>query len=575
MDPNIDAELKSLIEALQLEGVPEALPGLLRRAEQENWSHQYLLTALLKVEVDYREEIRLQGRLSRARLPFRRSTGQFDFSREEKLTFDVLEPCLSPGLALDGGRVVLIGPGGSGKTHLAVAIAQVAIQNGFEARFVEVRDMLDDLQLARIDGGFRKALEGYAGPAVLVLDALETARDRPGAAALIDELTLLRLERGLSMVVTSRVPPVDWHRILGEQIESGRISDRFTAGCHRIELSSSGDSASPAAPSPVFVEDPPPYPTSDPPADAGPSPAVPLPSPPPRENHRAGGPAARPAPVSRPVFRTHTHWQLMRSRLRFGLTSFLEGQPYYRTVEHPAALEAADLSQGQSVLDLGSAGTFIPVYMGRIAGCRVVSLDLILPSWSGASEWIRRAAASSVVPPAGSGVDYMQADIRTLPFRDASFDRVIAVSTIEHLRYDGDIRTMQEIGRVLKPGGRAVITVPMGWGGMEEFAATESVKFFERKYDPEALWARIVHPSGLELTYMSLFGETYPPLGAWVSRQSRTLLGRIGILVAAAAAWTWTKGVCSSGFNLIDSIPTQQHAELGVVLLSLKKPDLK
>jgi SAM-dependent methyltransferase len=115
-------------------------------------------------------------------------------------------------------------------------------------------------------------------------------------------------------------------------------------------------------------------------------------------------------------------------------------------------------------------------------------------------------------------LDLRVADGRALEFPDSSFDRVYALSVVEHIPDDGDSRCLQEINRVLAEGGRAVLTVPF-WPRYREdynegdfYWASSSSRdgtrvFYQRRYGEDELYSRLIKPSGLELVRLAYVGE--------------------------------------------------------------------
>lgn len=110
--------------------------------------------------------------------------------------------------------------------------------------------------------------------------------------------------------------------------------------------------------------------------------------------------------------------------------------------EYPWALERAQLSPGDRVLDAGCGASVFPVFLAR-SGFRTAGLDLTEPG-----------------PPGGRslGVGYVRGDLGRLPFAERSFDALFCISVIEHLPEDGATAALAELARVLRPGGRLLLT---------------------------------------------------------------------------------------------------------------------
>ncbi len=111
--------------------------------------------------------------------------------------------------------------------------------------------------------------------------------------------------------------------------------------------------------------------------------------------------------------------------------------------EYPWALERARLEPGSRVLDAGCGASIFPVFLAK-AGHRVTGVDLNVPEGLDRMHDVR--------------IDYVAAGINDMPFPDASFDAVFCISVIEHLGHDGVLAALGELRRVLRPGGRLLLT---------------------------------------------------------------------------------------------------------------------
>ena len=139
-------ELDSRLKRLHLANARRAWRQLVQRAEQEEWTHEALLRTLFDEEVAHRRGTRLARAVRAAAFPFLRTIEEFDFSFQSTLRITTIGSLLAPDFITEGGAVILEGKPGRGKTHLAVAIAYRALQNGFDALFTTAADLIGDIR---------------------------------------------------------------------------------------------------------------------------------------------------------------------------------------------------------------------------------------------------------------------------------------------------------------------------------------------------------------------------------------------------------------------------------------------
>src|SRR5262249_47257 len=133
MAPAID--LDALLRRLHLPTVRRLYPELAQRAETDSLGYRDFLAVLMAEEVAHRAQTRIQRCVRRAPFPFLKTIEEFDFTFQSSVRLALLGSVLGPELVTHGHCLIASGPSGTGKTHLAVAIAYRAIQNGFDARF--------------------------------------------------------------------------------------------------------------------------------------------------------------------------------------------------------------------------------------------------------------------------------------------------------------------------------------------------------------------------------------------------------------------------------------------------------
>jgi SAM-dependent methyltransferase len=201
------------------------------------------------------------------------------------------------------------------------------------------------------------------------------------------------------------------------------------------------------------------------------------------------------------VFAEFTTSDYVRDCLRnYSLPYWLIGGPdYSRAVEYPLVSELLRIERGQTLLDVGAGRRAEFARLMAERGVVVTAVDA------------REDVGADVDPVAG--LTLMRADARRLEFEDGSFDRVSAISTIEHIEV-GDGAAMEQLARVLAPGGRLVVTVPYNplkratiFARDHVYGRTGERVFFEHIYDEDALQERVIAPAGLRLVERLHLGE--------------------------------------------------------------------
>jgi SAM-dependent methyltransferase len=179
-----------------------------------------------------------------------------------------------------------------------------------------------------------------------------------------------------------------------------------------------------------------------------------------------------------------------------------------RCLEYPLVYERLDLHDGHRVLDVGSGYSIFPLYLAATRRFQVYITDseTHLPNVLAfhRAKLAKLGLSDDLVK--GQVVVEHQ-DARHLTYPDASFERVSCISVIEHLSEDGDGVAACEIGRVLRPGGIAVLTFPYAHQ-YEERPFSSWVEYFERSYDDSAIEKRLIEPSGLSEVSRAFFGES-------------------------------------------------------------------
>jgi len=219
--------LEALFKRLHLANARRIHRDLIERAEKENWSFHDFLAVLVGEEVAHRQQTRIQRLTHRARFPFLKTIDDFDFTYQSTLRLSLLGSALSPDFVTEGRSLVLHGKPGRGKTHLAIAIAYRAIQNGFEVCFTTAAKLIDELSRASRDGRLNDALIAYTHPHLLVIDEVGYLSYGDDAANVLFHVVNDRHLRMRSMIFTTNKRLRDWGRVLHDEDLAAAIVDRI------------------------------------------------------------------------------------------------------------------------------------------------------------------------------------------------------------------------------------------------------------------------------------------------------------------------------------------------------------
>jgi DNA replication protein DnaC len=220
-------DLDGLLKRLHLANARRNWRTIVERAESERWSAREFLGVLATEEVAQRQQTRVQRAVRQARFPFLKTVDDFNFSLQSSLRLQLLGSYLSPEFVSEGRNLILLGKSGRGKTHLAVAIAYRAIQNGYNASFVTAAVLIEDLSRASGEGRLRDALPGYLQPHVLVIDEVGYLSYGPDAANVLFHVVNERhLRRRPIIFTTNKSPLTTWGEVLHDQDLAEAIVDR-------------------------------------------------------------------------------------------------------------------------------------------------------------------------------------------------------------------------------------------------------------------------------------------------------------------------------------------------------------
>jgi DNA replication protein DnaC len=221
------------LKRLRLSGVLETLETRNQQAIDGQWSYVEFLSRLLEDEVERRAQKQLALRIRRAAIDTTKTLEGFDFNFNPQLNRQQILELATCNYIRRKRNVLLCGPTGVGKTHLAQALTHAACRLGFTALFVNTYRMLQHLHGGRADGTLERRLQTYLRPDLLVLDDFGLKPLQPPGPADLYDIINERYERG-SILITSNRALEEWADLFGDPLLASAGLDRLTHRAHVI-----------------------------------------------------------------------------------------------------------------------------------------------------------------------------------------------------------------------------------------------------------------------------------------------------------------------------------------------------
>lgn len=232
-------ELETLLSKLKMDHLEAQIDALCEQAAQRELDYQTFLMEALRTEWQGRFQRGIETRLRQSRFPWIKTLEQFDFDFQPSLDKRQVRELAGLSFIERAHNVVVLGPPGVGKTHLAVALGVKAVEAGYSVLFHTLESLMTRLNRAQHENRLDATLKQLTYPKLLILDELGYLPLTHHEASLFFRLVVRRYERG-SLIVTSNKSFLDWGDVFNDQVLATAILDRLLH--HATTLNIKGES---------------------------------------------------------------------------------------------------------------------------------------------------------------------------------------------------------------------------------------------------------------------------------------------------------------------------------------------
>jgi DNA replication protein DnaC len=223
-------ELIYKMKSIRLSGMCEKLNIRLHEATANELSYLEFLNNLIDDELITRRDRLLNKRLRQAKLPFMRTISDFDFSFNPSISRQQIKGLATTAFVANHDNILMIGPPGVGKTHIAVALSIEAIHKGFSVLYRSIFDIAMDIAKNQYH-----VIDSFLKPELLIIDELGMKNLNHDANEIILEVIHRRYGRSSTIIATNR-PLEDWGKIFGDNATASAILDRFLENIHLLKI---------------------------------------------------------------------------------------------------------------------------------------------------------------------------------------------------------------------------------------------------------------------------------------------------------------------------------------------------
>lgn len=234
VDPRIE-RLERHLTRLKLVNTRERMDTLLEEGVRAEMSYLDFIDQVIRGEIASRYAKRAQMRIQMAKFPMNRRLEDCDFVLQPSLDRRLIAELETGRYLANATNVLLLGPPGVGKTHLATGLGRMAIELGYSCQFIHVAYLVHQLGAAVHNGKLPEVLDHFARPHLLIVDELGYLPLERQAVHLLFHLIRRRYKKG-SLMITSNQPVGAWGEMLGDEVVSTAILERLLHHSHILTI---------------------------------------------------------------------------------------------------------------------------------------------------------------------------------------------------------------------------------------------------------------------------------------------------------------------------------------------------